>query len=269
MSVAGSKQGQQARNTNTSSKRHGWRRNALIIGLGLAVIGVAVFFILGGNMAGERVKMEKYLNDKYGQEFVVENISETGVSLGGKGAWKADAYPKVDPSLRFEIRRSQTTGEITLDKFLQTLWTKQASEDVEAFLAKQLPENDGYFLQVTAGSPVGSFYESIQGETPNLDDMLEKHKDILSYTLSVRAVSNLASAEPTSERLNEALKVINFAKGLNIDETSVGYAYRDPSFAEKDKAGQQEYQYRIRVKSEDLRNIQTATDLSKYFSTLQ
>lgn len=252
-----------------SPERRRWTRSIVAIVLGIAAFCVIIFFLIGGPARIEKGKFESYLNDKYGQAFIVENVRETGVSLGGKGNWTADAYPKADSSLDFEISRSQSTGHITMDKFLQALWTKQASKNVEAFLAEQLPENDGYFLQVTAGSPVDSFYKSIQGGTPDLDYMLEKHKDQLSYSLSVRAVSNLTTREPTAEQLNEALKVINFAKTLDIDDTRVGYMYRDPSFMEKDKIGQQRYQYGIQVESGDLNGIQTATDISKYFSKLR
>lgn len=246
----------------------------LAIALGVGIIAIGIISTMNKDKVPQENidqanSMVQYLQDKYGQEFTVENVRAEGTGLGVKGTWMADAYPKSDPSLKFEIGRSQTTGGINFDSFLQTLWTKQASGDVENFLSEQLPENDGYYLRVMAGSTNSDFYKSLQGETPSLTEMLEKHRDQLSYNLSVRAVSKLTTEEPASEQLNAAFKVINFAKELDIDDTSAGYAYRDPSFTEKDKSGQQEYQYRIRVERENLKNIQAATDLSKYFSELQ
>lgn len=242
---------------------------ALILAVAILTIGfMFALYNSGGFTLGQQTKFEKYLNEKYGQEFVVENVRVTGAGLGIQGSWRGDAYPKSNPSLKFEISRSQTTGDINFDSFLQTLWTKQASSNVEDFLSEHLPENDGYYLLVMAGSTSSDFYRSVQGETPSLTEMLEKNRNKLSYNLSVRSVAKLTSGEPTDRQLNEAFKVISFAKKLNINKTSVGYAYRDSSYKKKDKVGQQMYQYRIRVEDENLRGIGTATDLNQYFSEL-
>lgn len=269
MPAAGSQQGQQAQNTNASSKRHGWRRNTLIIGLIVAVIGVAAFFILGGNMIGERIKMEKYLNDKYGQEFVVEDVHVRGAGLGVKGAWTAEAYPKSDPSTKFQIDRSQTTGEISVDTLLRVLWTKQGTDEVKTFLASELPNNEGYFLEIKPGSPGNILYDSIQGYTPTLSEILKKNKDKVIYTLSVRsAVTTNSEEEPSSVQLENALKIVKFVKEKGINISSVRYTYRDSSFTEKNRTGEQQYQYSIHVERDELENITTSADLKKYFETI-
>lgn len=218
---------------------------------------------------GQGARFTKYLNEKYGQEFMVENVRVEGVGLGVEGSWRADAYPKSNSSLKFEIGRDQTTGDINFDSFLQTLWTEQGSKEVEAFLTEQLPENDGYHLRIMAGPTTGQFYQSVQGTTPSLTDMLEKHRGQLSYNLIVRGVVHASTEEPGSERLDEAFKVASFARGVGIDRTNAGYIYRDSSFKEKDKVGQQLYQYSIGAENDSLRDLQTASDLNKYFKKLR
>ena len=267
MSSARQKQGNA--NINTSRKRI-FAVSAIMMGAVLIVISAALFLSGGGAGMGQDARFTKYLNEKYGQEFVVENVRVTGAGLGVQGSWRGDAYPKSDPSIRFEVRGSQPTGEVDFETFLQTLWTKQASSSVEEFLSVQLPESEGFHLQVTAGSSVrSSFYQSVKGRTPNLAEMLDKHKDQLSYNLIVRGVVHVSAEEPASERLDEAFKVASFARGVGINRTNAGYIYRDSSFKEKDKVGQQLYQYSIGAENDGLRDLQTASDLNKYFKKLR
>lgn len=268
MSATHSARGRQTQNTNISNRQQGRRRNALVIGLGLVVIGAITFFILGTNMTSEKTKMEKYLNDKYGQEFVVENVHVRGSGLGVKGAWTAEAYPKSDPSTKFQVDMLQTTGEISVDTFLQVLWTKQGTGEVETFLADELPNNEGYFLEIKPGSPGNILYDSIQGDAPTLSEILEKNKDKIVYTLSVRNAVATQPEEPSSAQLENALKVVKFVKEKGINISSVRYSYRDSSFTEKNRAGEQRYQYSIHVERDELEAIATPADLKKYFETI-
>ncbi len=245
-----------------------WYKGILVAGLGLAIIGVVAFLILGGIMGGEKAKLKEYLDNKYGQEFVVENVYVRGAGLGVDGAWTAEAYPKSDPSTTFQVDRSQTTGEISVDTFLQVLWTKQGAGEVKTFLANKVPSNEGYFLEIKPGSPGNILYDSIQGDTPSLSKILKKDKDKVVYTLSVRNAAATNSEEPSSTQLENALKVVKFVKGKGIDISSVRYTYRDYSFTEKNRTGEQQYQYSIHVEPDELESITTSADLKKYFETI-
>lgn len=246
------------------------RKRTYIICAAMIIVGLVgvVLFFTGGGRVGQATRFTEYLNEKYGQAFVVENVRVSGAGLGVKGSWRADAYPKSDPSLKFEIRRSQTTNEIYYETFLQTLWTRQGSGDVEAFLSKELPSNEGYFLEIKPGSPGNVLYDSIQGDTPTLSEILEKNKDKIVYTLSVRSAVATNSEEPSAIQLENALKVVKFVKEKGINISSVRYTYRDSLFTEKNRAGEQQYQYSIYVERDELEEIDTLADLNKYFETI-
>src|SRR5690606_14564267 len=82
-----------------------------------AIVFLGIFLFVGWQVAGQAAIVEKprfvrYLNKKYGQEFAVENVHLSGAGLGVQGSWRGEAYPKADPSLRFEIRRSQSSWTI-------------------------------------------------------------------------------------------------------------------------------------------------------------
>lgn len=249
---------------NTSRKRV-FAIGAIIMGVVLIPIGAALFFN-GGLGMSESARFTKYLNEKYGQEFVVENVTVVGEGLGVQGTWKADAYPKSDSSLRFDIRRDQSTGDISVDTFLTVLWTKQGAGEVKDFLAREIPENDGYILRIEPGKKL---YESIQGYVPSLATALEGDKSLIVYSLSVRNATDVSSSEPSGARLEDALKVVNFVKAKNITPASfVYYNYRDVSFNDRDNAGQQKYQYGVHLERDELKDVNTAADLEKYFQVL-
>lgn len=241
-----------------------------IIGIILLIIAGLVFYWSFGERMIEKTQMESYLKDKYGQEFVVEDVHVTGTGLGMKGAWTAEAYPKLDSSIKFRIDRSQTTDTISVDQFLEKLWSKQGSAEVEAFLAEEFPNNEGYVLKITPGSPVSSWYKSIQGETPNLAKVLKEHPDHLSYSLSVRDVVMAEGETPSTTQLNNALKVVNFVKSKGAtSEAYINYGYRDASYISYNHAGQQRYQYQIKLERDELQNINTSDDLRRYFEVIK
>lgn len=249
-------------------KRHVWRLYVPIISVVLVVVCVVTFLLAGGPKISEKGRFENYLENKYGQTFVVENVREVGVTLGGKGAWEADAYPKSDPSMEFRIDRSQTTGKIDVDTFLEVLWSKQGSSDVEEFLSKELPSNEGFHLDITPGNPGNILYDSIHGQTPSFETILAQRASALSYSLSVYDVAKLSSNEPSDTQLENAWKVVSFVKDKGIPISYVRYGYRDPSFTLKNKVEQQQYQYTIHVSREELSNITKPTDLRKYFEAI-
>lgn len=238
----------------------------VIIGALLVLVSAALFFIGGGAGVGQSKHFTKYLNDKYGQEFVVENIRTTGAGIGSRGSWRGDAYPKSNPSLRFEIRMPQGTDKVDYETFLQVLWSRQGEGEVKKFLEKELPDSEGYLLTIQPGKKL---YDSIQGQTPNLDSVLASNSGLVAYSLSVRNRTNLSPNEPSDTELENALKVVNFVKSKKTLPASYAYYnYRDKSFNKKDKDGKQKYQYGIHLEREELDDINSAIDLKKFFVVL-
>lgn len=278
MSAARKFQHQKSKNDNNiNAKKHSWIKK-ILIGLkiylitisGVAAIGIIAILLTGVIAKGEKIKFENYLHDKYGQTFVVENIRETGASLGGKGSWSADAHPKSDPTLKFEIHKSRNTGKVDYETFLQTLWTRQGSQEVETFLASELPSNEGYFLRITPGnSPGNILYDSIQGGTPNLNDILKDHKDNVSYELSVNDAARNATDEPSESSLQKAMRVAEFVKLKGVGIPSMSYGYRDISFTERASSNQQKYQYRIKLERKAFNDIATFIDLKRHFELIK
>lgn len=246
---------------------------AIILGVGILALG-AISTInkdkIPEEYADQANSMAQHLQDKYGQEFAVENVKLTGTGLGTRGSWRATAHPKSDPSLKFQIRRNQTTNEIDYETFLQTLWTKDGSQEVETFLNKEFPRREYSSLRISPGnSPRSPLYRLVKGKTLSLSDALKNHKDAIFYELVIHDVVLTASEEPSNVSLERAMKVANFVKAKGVGAASVYYAYRDASFIDKNKSGEQKYQYRIKLEREALQMTNSPNDLKQHFEVIK
>lgn len=88
--MSSARQEQGGANMNTSRKRV-FAVSAIITVAVLIVISAALFLSGGGMGVSQTARFTKYLNEKYGQEFVVEDVRVEGAGLGVKGAWVAEA----------------------------------------------------------------------------------------------------------------------------------------------------------------------------------
>lgn len=234
----------------------------LVISAVSLILIASIWYWAFGEGVIEKTRMEGYLKDKYAQEFIVENVHESGASLGSKGALAATAYPKSDPALRFDIRRDTINDTIDYENFLQKLWSRQGASEVEAFLAKEFPSNEGYVLKITPGFPV-------HGETPSLERAMREQASRISYSLSVRNVIEAEGSEPSPAQLNNTMKIVDFVKAKGeMRDVVIYYNYRTTSFNEHDHIGEQKYQYGFQIEQNKLTSISTLDDLKPFFRNL-
>ena len=225
---------------------------------------VGYLYLTHGGTIGQKPLFEQYLKDKYGQEFVVEDVVISGSRLGGEGYWVADAHPKSDPALHFSISRSQSTWKIDKDTFLQTLWTKEGTSEAQKFVDITFPNNGGFYLRISPGSVNDSSYQAVRGKVPTLAEA-RKDKLAIAYTLYVDDVRTALSDEPSEGALQSAMKVTDFVKSQGVISPTAGYRYRDSSFTQPNSAKRRLPQYGFEVKRDQLLDINTADDLRDYF----
>lgn len=234
----------------------------LVITAVFVVLMASIWYWVFGELMMEKMEMESYLKDRYGQEFVVENVYESGASLGSRGAFRAEAYPKSDTSLKFDIRSDIINDRVDYENFLEVLWSKQGAPEVETFLAKEFPKNEGFVLKIRPAFPV-------HGKTLSLEDAMKEHKDRIVYSLSVRNVVKTETNEPTATQLNNVLKIVNFIKAKGVTrEPALYYNYRDASFNSYDRKGQRNYQYGVHIEQDGLTNVNTVDDIKAFFKNL-
>ena len=228
----------------------------------------------GGWTWPERLRMESYLNNKYGQVFSVNNIQKKS-TIGDSGIIAGDAYQVSDPDAKFRIWRNadSRSGKYT-DLFLSALWSKQAYTASSTFIKNNLSNVDSYLIDVrpyidinaTTSSDVGTRYP-VQGRVLNLDEALSKYPEKVSYSITVRSTIPLDAAQPNEVQLDQALKVVNFVKQLKLQHVTIHYLYRDVSYRETDDVGAPRYQFSISV-ADEIDSINTTRDLKSQFRRL-
>lgn len=84
----------------------------------------------------------------------------------------------------------------------------------------------------------------------------------------MRNVVALSPDEPANERLQSAMKVVNFVKSKKIKNGLAYYLYRDKNDDLTGSSGQYVYRYSINTKKLGIQNIATVNDLQEGFEVL-
>lgn len=238
---------------------------AIVIGIFIARFALQQAGILE---TSEQAKMKEYLEEKYGDNFKVENYRVEGAGLAVKGTPTADAYPKNDPKLRFKVW--DWGNHNFLDTYLRTLWSRQGEIDVERFLDENLPDVSSYYLNI---HPIENknlwSYAEFSGRTLSLDEVLSQHPNSIRFALSVRSATNASINEPTALEMERALLVVDYVKSKGAGASRVHYLYKEDSFIDQDTDGTQLYQFSIGLESDFFDDIRTPDDLIKHFRKIR
>lgn len=99
---------------------------AVVIPVVIVLAIAGVFYVKNQIEASvAQSEMKSYLEDKYGQEFVVERPKREGSGLGVEGTLAARAYPTDDSDLRFLVQSSSAGTE---DYYLSSVWSRSENE---------------------------------------------------------------------------------------------------------------------------------------------
>lgn len=215
-------------------------------------------------MSAERKKMEGYLEEKYGQEFVVNNVRVTGGGLGVKGSIRGDAYPMKDPSLKFEIRKPQDYKDpnfYDFETFLEVLWSRQAQKEIDNFIKNSISDIKEYTVNIT---PSSKLQDSIQGYTPSFPKIKLDFPDEYSYNLSVMSATTPASGEPSVKELNRAFDLLLFVRSQHASYSELNYYYSSSNVNQNAKKGFIQYQFHIEDSA--VETVKQPKDLRAYFT---
>lgn len=131
-----------------------------------------------GEMSAEQKKMEAYLEEKYGQEFVVEDISPNDRGLGNDEVYSGLAFPVSNPSLHFPVSWNNTSKH---DKYIASLLSAEGNNEIRKIITQKIYSNN--FIITNVGiEPIGSL-ENITDTSIKLKDIREKNPDNLELHL--------------------------------------------------------------------------------------
>ncbi len=265
------------RNTTRVRAFKAWcKEHSAGIFIAVSIVGIIVAMVTmslvqtNNEIAQAKKEMATYLHNKYGKEFVVENYRVEGDGFGVEGDPTADASPKDDSALKFEVwdRGKFSVGQHAYsDNYLRYMWSKQARQKSSSYIQTTFPENEGFSIET---GPVDTVkFEFPQGITPTFEEALEKYGDQMFYRVSIRAVVDPADTEPSNDRLQQALKLARYVAGYSVLLPELYYNYRYSDFSAHDKGGNLLYQYSFAVKGQETQSITRVENIKEYYKKLR
>lgn len=252
-------------------------RIKIIFLLLIFVITVAGCGIKGG-LPEEKLKMEEYLQEKYGKEFVVESIDYYSEYLGAPKEIKGIAYPKDDKEFKFDIRKfvdghlwkSRYSNVLYNERYLWLLWSKQAEKPIRKLI------NDNTF-KVEVIFPDEDIESVLRGKTINLSKAKKMFINKLSLNIECALFGDVQ--EDPQNRLNQLYSLIESCKDNDFNEISLRAVYfnknykqnvenqfrsymnnADPSYVKMKKQGLIIVEYKIK----DINNLNSPEEISNY-----
>ncbi|EKN71481.1 hypothetical protein BABA_01230 [Neobacillus bataviensis LMG 21833] len=124
-------------------------------------------------------KIVNYLEDKYGEKFVVEHKKEGSFlfpEMYGKD--KLFVHPEKKPELLFEAGQSRSKEIHYYDGYISAIWGDELTKSLKDELEKQLPKGSIYRVFVNSSEDNArfkdqSFYDYIKNENNRLMVVLE------------------------------------------------------------------------------------------------
>lgn len=109
------------------------KKHRLIVYAGVVIV-ILLFAACAIMVSGvmKQAKMNKYLKDKYGKEFILKNLRKEGSGLGVEGDLTADAYEEANQSRKFRVW--EDPPGVYHDTYLNVVWNAYEEPKLRAYL---------------------------------------------------------------------------------------------------------------------------------------
>lgn len=224
-----------------SAKKTGVKRRVVLFGLIIIFVLIfAIFWMIVIERVIDREEISRYLKDKYGREFVIENIRAEGAGLGVKGSVCADVSVK-NSDIKSKLCKSQVTGDYNNDTNVKGV--------------------DLYRVTVRVNTEDG-LYQTLRGDLPSFEYIKDKSNDF-GYVLSVFV---------TRDNINNSIyddvyKLVQYVKNKNSVNPEIYFNYRDIDFGKKYPGDK--YQYFISIDKNRLNKITSPNDIVQYVEEIK
>lgn len=211
---------------------------------------VVIMVIVGGlylkssfELNSAQADMKGYLQNKYGQEFVVENYRIEGAGIGVEGDPEADAYPVDNENLSFKV---VDTGEYKAGKhsYYDTYPDKLWSTKIEGRLNSMVNDTfgDGVSVsQIELNSDI-SVGRDINGDIPAYEEAFSKYGKKIYLTIRLKG---------SSAQSDISEKIFAFILSVRKLEVSLAINYEDTQSA-------------LWMEDNAIQRVDTPNDILKY-----
>ena len=190
------------------------KKHRLIVYAGVVIV-ILLFAACAIMVSGvmKQAKMNKYLKDKYGKEFILKNLRKEGSGLGVEGDLTADAYEKANQSRKFRVW--EDPPGVYHDTYLNVVWNAYEEPKLMAYL------NNSSIHPVRQYIDIGlerRLRDGLRG-APSLDSVISANGNDVTYGVVV-----LFSSEQVTDKDKKQLnKIIDYARSKNSLNYSVRY----------------------------------------------
>lgn len=213
-------------------------RILLVVAVILAIMCGFIFYFNYGTPWGlisYENQFEKYLDDKYDKDFVIEKIS---FDLIHGGTYHADAHAENETDVTFYVGQNTATKAIE-DSYHFETWQKQASLELGPIVKKYYPDNYNYAIMVI---PVNNPSINEKSQIPNYKNYTTVEIGVSIDNFEVTNVNRDSEIERSYLLLN-ALK----EHGIKFNHFSISYRNKT-----------------MQLKPVDIHSINGTNDLEKW-----
>ena len=197
-----------------------WGMRVIIISITLVLAGCIFYLMLGRNLEAQ-ANLSQYLKKRYDKDFVVDipYIEASGFAVPGR--WKANAHPKDDSTLQFNVGQFREDGYF-FDTYDNAVWAREERPRVETLLKDIYATVPSFDLNIGISM---SEKDPIKGDVPNIDVALKEYSDIFIYHLTVKTSAGSVSGSTKETYKGQFKKIAQYILEKNVKSPSLGFVF--------------------------------------------
>ncbi|PRX39845.1 hypothetical protein CLV97_1193 [Planifilum fimeticola] len=207
----------------------------------------------------------RYLENKYGQEFVVVREAKYNYELG---EFSLIAHPKGNKRVTFVGYKSKNRGYF--DTYPVALWSKQSEDEIKPLIDQLYPARERWEFTSDVGTNESLYEELDHKNLPDYQEIRKQHPDKMRSIVDIFLFKDLNESNK-DEELEKAFQLIEFfrEKGIQRFRLEISF-YEERLLREKgrDIKVSGEYidylRHDIVLTHERAKKVRTPKDIEKY-----
>lgn len=199
--------------SNSKNYNNKKRRKWTYIIVAICFITLLIFAYSHIGIYTEKMKMEHYLNERYGKNFKVSNVRRVGSGIGVEGVIFADAELKDGSVEKFMIRRWGKTGY--LDEYPNTVYNDRERLELDKIIRGLSVKPSRYLVDININPEI---YDKVR-DMPKLIDLLKDYGKEVDYGVKVIVQGNSL----TRDNISDVKKLASYTALKNPKNSSVRY----------------------------------------------
>ncbi len=217
------------------------KRKFLWWGSGGIILALLLSFVFWGSPWGmwtNKQAFEAYLEEKYGKDFVIKDIS---FDFFHTRKYHAYAYAKDDPELLFYVGQNRYTGEMQ-DGYGYEVWSFEANKEIGPIIEEYYPNLTNYGTSL------------ILPETEPKDVIRVDYKKHATVEVGVSVENVRVNSANSDKEIERAFRFLQALKEKGVPLHHVGISYQNRT---------------LQLQKDDISSINSLEDLGEHLKSYQ